>query len=100
MKHSTNIHTVIYSIWTVKFDTTLLSHFLEVTQLVTDGWALNNKTFTDDLQCTGCCAKSFKCGFSFVFFLALNVSLLIATLCHSLISKVWKLRQGQVKQLT
>ena len=61
MKHSTNINTVIYSIWTVEFDTALLSHFLDVTQLVNDGWALNNKTFTDDLQHTGCCAKSFKC---------------------------------------
>ena len=30
---------------------------------------------------------------------ALNVSLLIATLCHSLISGVWKVRQGQVKQV-
>ena len=61
MKHSTNINTVIYFIRTFEFDTALLSLFLEVTQLVNDGCALNNKTFTDDLQYTGYCAKSFKC---------------------------------------
>lgn len=40
-----SINTVIYFIWTFGFDTALLSLFLEVTQLVNDGWALNNKTY-------------------------------------------------------